>query len=148
MVKDLIKDNFGAIWPVHVANFVEHLIACRAAVGDLDLLLVLAVIGDRTLSERRTDKSASHHELFNERRGLPEPEAINTRSIADYTGVPRETVRRKINELVERGWVAKNDKGHLYVTPEAASSLAPLTEHGIGYLSNMFEMLSALRPKA
>lgn len=39
----------------------------------------------------------------------------NAYSIAVATGLPRETVRRKIGQLVEQGWVEKRGKGQLYV---------------------------------
>lgn len=148
MVKDLIKENFGAIWPAHVANFVDYLIACRNVIGDLDLLVILAVIGDRTLSQKRTDKSASHDKLFGEKEGLPEPEAINTQSISDFTGIPRETVRRKVAELMDRGWVARDQNGYFAATHKAADELAGLTDHGVDYLAKMHAVLIKLKRNA
>lgn len=43
----------------------------------------------------------------------------NAYSIAAATGLPRETVRRKIGRLVELGWICKHANGHLYVTENA-----------------------------
>lgn len=43
----------------------------------------------------------------------------NAYSIAAATGLPRETVRRKIARLHELGWISKRHNGHLYVTSEA-----------------------------
>ncbi len=43
----------------------------------------------------------------------------NAYSIAAATGLPRETVRRKIARLVELGWIRKRHNGHLYVTSRA-----------------------------
>lgn len=43
----------------------------------------------------------------------------NAYSIAAATGLPRETVRRKIVRLVELGWITRRDNGHLYLTPQA-----------------------------
>ncbi|KON82447.2 hypothetical protein PA01_10685 [Azoarcus sp. PA01] len=43
----------------------------------------------------------------------------NAYSIAAATGLPRETVRRKIGRLVELGWIRKQQNGHLYLTPRA-----------------------------
>lgn len=40
----------------------------------------------------------------------------NTLSISAATGIPRETVRRKIQWLEQRGWISKDDKGKLIVT--------------------------------
>jgi hypothetical protein len=44
-----IRRNFGRVWPAHVAEFTRYLIECRKHFrDDLDLLLLLAVIGNRT----------------------------------------------------------------------------------------------------
>lgn len=43
----------------------------------------------------------------------------NAYSIALATGLPRETVRRKIHRLVELGWITRHSNGHLFVSTEA-----------------------------
>lgn len=43
----------------------------------------------------------------------------NAYSISAATGLPRETVRRKIARLVELGWVSRRSNGHLYVSSTA-----------------------------
>ena len=39
------------------------------------------------------------------------PPRINASSIAEVTGIPRETVRRKLEGLQERRWLARDSKG-------------------------------------
>lgn len=98
------------------------------------------------MSEARTEGRRSHKELFEQWIGRPEPEDINTQSISEYTGIPRETVRRKINELITRGWIVKDD-AKLIVTKKCADDLAPLTEIGISYLANMLDLFSKLQAR-
>lgn len=43
----------------------------------------------------------------------------NAYSIAAATGLPRETVRRKIVRLAELGWISRQDNGHLFLTAKA-----------------------------
>lgn len=43
----------------------------------------------------------------------------NAYSVAAATGLPRETVRRKIARLVELGWLNRRHNGHLYVSSRA-----------------------------
>lgn len=50
----------------------------------------------------------------------------NAYSIAAATGLPRETVRRKINRLVELGWISRRRNGHLYVSPRAIEHFGTL----------------------
>jgi DNA-binding IclR family transcriptional regulator len=40
-------------------------------------------------------------------------EPTNAHSISQATSIPRETVRRKIDKLQQKGWVVKNDQGEV-----------------------------------
>lgn len=91
--------------------------------GDMLLNIVLGEIGSRNVShffESERDAVASESVLDDvaEHQRLLRP--CNALSISDATGIPRETVRRKIDMLMKKGWVYKNDKGHLYLTPDVA----------------------------
>jgi DNA-binding MarR family transcriptional regulator len=149
-VKDDVKSAFGRIWPTHVASLTRFLIACRKSFdGDLDLFLVLAVIGDRTFSERHADPKLTYEEF--KFVGTPGTTAIdiNLRSIAAFSGIPRETVRRKIADLESRGWITRNKDGSLTATRKASADLEPLTEAGIEYVAAMLELLKEqFRPAA
>ena len=50
----------------------------------------------------------------------------NAYSIAAATGLPRETVRRKVLRLVEMGWVRRRNNGHLYVSSDALKHFGQL----------------------
>jgi hypothetical protein len=129
---DLSK-HFGRIWPVHVEHFAELLIALRREFdGDLDRMLVLAIIGLRTLPPRRVQ--ALSYEEFDAGRLVREPDPINVQSIADTSGIPRETVRRKVAELERKGWVERLESGHLAVAARAREELVPATEATMRYL--------------
>jgi DNA-binding MarR family transcriptional regulator len=119
--EDTLSACFGRIWPVHNDAFCELLVTLRRHFGgDLDRMLVLAVIGSRTLSGGRID------DLW--------PAAINLQSIADYSGIPRETVRRKLRDLERLGWITRCDKGYLVATRRAAEDLEPATRATMRYL--------------
>jgi len=91
--------------------------------GDMLLTLVLGEIGTRNVgrffdtsedflvSENLLDDVTEHQRVLR---------PCNALSISDATGIPRETVRRKVNLLIKKGWVYQNEKGHLYLTPEIA----------------------------
>ena len=51
-------------------------------------------------------------------------------SIADFSGIPRETVRRKLKELIASGWV------------ERGADLAPLMEMSVQHLAASKAMLA------
>jgi hypothetical protein len=92
--------------------------------GDMLLNIVLGEIGTRNVGrffDTSEDYIASETLLddVSEHQRVLRP--CNALSISDATGVPRETVRRKVNLLIKKGWVYQNDKGHLYLTPEVAN---------------------------
>jgi hypothetical protein len=129
---ELIR-NFGRIWPVHVEAFASLLIALRRHFGgDLDRMLVLAVIGLRTMPLRRIDGRS--YDDFLAGRLAEQPSPINVQSISDTTGIPRETVRRKVRALVASGWIERREDGSLAVAPQAREELAPATEATMRYL--------------
>jgi len=142
VVDETVLRDFGVIWPRHVASLTQFLIDCRKHFdGDLDLFLVLCVIGDRTFSAQHappdmdfgTWKSASVSHV----RSIE----INVQSLSDYSGIPRETVRRKLNILLEKGWVERDERGFITATDKVKQDLAPLTMISLVYLSKMKEVL-------
>ncbi|UHD17233.1 helix-turn-helix domain-containing protein [Thiocapsa bogorovii] len=131
--QDSLTAHFGRIWPVHNDAFCELLVTLRRQFGgDLDRMLVLAVIGSRTLSQGRIDRMS--YDQFMDSRRADEPAPINLQSIADYSGIPRETVRRKLHDLERAGWITRRDKGYLVATAKAAVDLEPATRATMRYL--------------
>jgi hypothetical protein len=131
---DDLTRGFGRIWPIHTEQFCDLLVTLRRTFGgDLESMLVLAVIGTRTLAWGRID-GLSYDEFMARDRDQTELAPINLQSIADYSGIPRETVRRKVQALQRAGWVRKRDDGYLIATGQAAVDLAPATEATLKYL--------------
>lgn len=142
MSEEIVRAKFGRIWPVHVESFTRLLIDGRAACGgDLDLLLILAVIGDRSFSSRHADATLSY-ERFQAAPIETPREDINIRSIAAFSGIPRETVRRKLAQLEERGWIMRRGDHFIEATEKAKHDLAPLTLATLKYLGRIASALS------
>lgn len=77
-----------------VQFLTEHLSDCSEVFGgDLVEMLVLAIIGQATL-ERYAHEGV--------------PKSVNASRISDTIGIPRQTVRRKLLRLAERGWIVQN----------------------------------------
>jgi len=53
---------------------------------------------------------------------------INTYSLSHFTGIPRETVRRKVSVLIERGWLTRDEAGSLLPTQQVANDLQTSTD--------------------
>lgn len=140
-----VKENFGRIWPQHLKAFTRLLVQLHAAFdGDLELLLVLAVIGDRTRQENWAPELLTYTHLTRgeglENFQLP----VNIQSVADYSGIARETVRRKVNILQKKGWIRRAENGNLYVSDRAATDLENATGDSITYLAKMLSVFNAV----
>jgi len=116
-----------AIQPL-VSDIVEFLSAARADLGgDLDRLLVLLVIALQTASSPEfrslpADVARTGDDL-DEFEGRP----TNISSVADFTGIPRETVRRKVAELLDAGFIHRHGND-LKMSPEAPRRLSHLVD--------------------
>lgn len=143
MIDEAITRDFGVIWPRHVSSLTQFLIDCRKTFdGDLDLFLVLCIIGDRTFSAQHAP-SDMDFDAWTEASSSAVPSIeINAQSLSDYSGIPRETVRRKLNILVEKGWVERDERGFITATSRAKEDLAPLTKSSLLYLSRMKSVLA------
>jgi hypothetical protein len=104
---------------------VEHLVRVHQAFGgDVIAAIVLGTIGQynarRFFDEvaARSDEPAD--ELIARGEHIPYLRPCNAMSVSASTGIPRETVRRKIRWLVEQGWVQQVGRDKLFVTGEAA----------------------------
>lgn len=138
-----IKSNFGTIWPVHVVGFTRLLVQLRKRFdGDLDLALILAVIGSRTQLDHWVPELAELGKLTRQRESDDKQLAINTQSISEYSGIPRETVRRKVTILQERGWITRGANGHLAVAQDAAPDLENATGDTIAYLAALLKAIA------
>lgn len=144
MAGDLLHDNFGKLHASHVAALTRHLVECRNAFGgDLDLFLVMTIIGERTFTARNAPDAMTRDDFLQGSVSDLEPAAINLQSIADYSGIPRETVRRKIETLLAMGWIARDKNRFMTVTDQAKTNLQPLTDSSLRYLRELFAMLTA-----
>ncbi|MFN3512137.1 MAG: hypothetical protein ACK41C_03775 [Phenylobacterium sp.] len=96
-------------WGGHLST---TLIRIRARFdGDLDQYLLYLVFLLSELSQTMAAASARAPQTFARRRGL------NALSLSDITQIPRETTRRKLLALAERGYLIREEDG-LFVLGE------------------------------
>jgi hypothetical protein len=94
--------------------------------GDLDKLLILLVVGMRTAEDKRSESIDLEAVLRGAVECYPSL-STNVRSIADSTGIPKESVRRKVAALVEAGLIRRHDNA-LTLAPEASRVLTDWRE--------------------
>ena len=142
----LIENEFGKIWPVHLTAFTHLLIQLRAHFdGDLESMIIMAVIGERTRPGNWTPELRTYRQLTSKPGEEHLQVPINLQSVADFSGIPRETVRRKVKILQERGWVKRDGKGRLAIASGAARDLEQATMDSVIYLERLLAVLEKTR---
>ena len=94
--------------------------------GDLDKFLVFLVIAVRT-AQHPAFRRLSHDQLMSGEIAVFPSLGTNVRSIAASIGVPRESVRRKVAQLIARGWVCRRGSD-LFVTAQAYRQMVPVRD--------------------
>ena len=140
-VLDAFERNYAQVQYHYVQFLTEHLADCaRTFSGDLTKVLVLAVLGQRHIEAQTSvqkDKAAG------------QSSAMSASRIADVTGLPRETVRRKLDALSDLGWVEQGaDRRWRIAAVDGTSTLRhdlrDLDARGLQRLARLYASLSAL----
>ena len=108
---------------------LEHLARVyRAFDGDIVAALVLGTVGQHNARRFYDEVVANSPETYEElREASTNPERLrpcNTMSVSMSTGIPRETVRRKVQWLIQKGWLRQEGRDKLFVTEAAARDFA------------------------
>jgi hypothetical protein len=121
----LVLESYPYTAKALVTPLVELLRLSRDTFGgDIDRGLVFYVIAVRTI-EHHKFKTLSTEDL--ESGALHDPPSLHTnaRSIAESLGIPRESVRRRVQQLISSGLVVRHSSG-LIATSKGMAELAPV----------------------
>lgn len=102
-------------------------LARRHFAGDLDTFLIYAAVATRT-AEGAEIKALNFEDVLEGRLDAYPGLTTNVSSLAGLLGVPRESVRRKVAELVRLGYVERADS-RLVLTPFGTRQSTPIREH-------------------
>ena len=107
----------------------EHLIRVHQLFeGDLTAAVVLATVAQHGV-QRYYDEVARHStagfdRLVADGAHVDHLRPCNALSVSNATGIPRETVRRKVRWLQQRGWLEIGPRGRLSVVPRMSDDFA------------------------
>ena len=125
----LFADRFDEIYPIYRLAFARLLVTLRRDFdGDLDAMLVLLTLSLGTDREGWAQALLANHVASTQKR------LTNTQSIALASGIPRETVRRKLDAMEMRGWISRDEKGNWAPTPGASKDLRASSQETIGFI--------------
>jgi hypothetical protein len=87
--------------------------------GDLLLPIVLGEIAHHNVFHLFSP-TGEEIEPPESRERMEKFQPTNAFSISQATGIPRETVRRKIEKLQKKGWIVKNPRGEVFLSDTVA----------------------------
>lgn len=129
----LVAENYSAISQGLLAPLLDVLgLSRQACGGDMDKFLIMMVVAIRTTAHKDFT-SYTHDQLLSGEVPIFPSLGLNIASIAGSIGAPKETIRRKVAELVEAGWIARQ-RNNLYFTARAYRDFMPVRE-SIGTLA-------------
>jgi DNA-binding transcriptional ArsR family regulator len=120
--------------------FVDHLAdLSREFGGDLQAMMVLAVVGQARIRTVREATEAGPDTV----QPAAAPSGVTASRLADITGVPRQTVRRKLAALADKGWVKQLPDGSWSIAGgdgarSLRDSLAEVDRRAIARVARLF----------
>lgn len=114
--------------------------------GDLDKAQVMLEIIVRATQHPRYRQLKRGELEAGGQAALPSLGA-NVSSIAASTGIPKETVRRKVLELIDAGWVIREGR-RLHYSREGYRAIAPAREAMFRMYARAYEVMGALVDEA
>jgi hypothetical protein len=117
-----------------IGRFVtDHLVRThRLFDGDLVAAIVLATIAQHNVQRyydevaRKSERGLDH--LVEAGDHLPHMRHCNALSVSAATGIPRETVRRKVRWLEGKGWITVGERGQLEISRTVGAQFAGFDE--------------------
>lgn len=133
-----VDEHYPAIQYSFVEMITEHLADCsRVFDGDLQQVLLLGLIGQVFLDHHRRKEGQTQ-----DVRGL------SASRLSDVSGIPRQTVRRKLAILAERGWIEETSPGSWRLKMAGHGSVARTDLAGLDRrnIQRMARFVSGLLP--
>jgi len=121
-VQDLISANYPRVAAILASSLLDVLLVAREDIGDLDSYTILLAAASRACQSPEFMALDSKAYLDGDLTEIPTL-PVNARSLADMTGIPKETVRRKVNELIAGGYLRRVGN-NLAITPHLVTRIA------------------------
>lgn len=119
----------------------------KAFEGDLALVIVLGEIAHHNLAVHFTEKDGLSakmvRQLASDAATKDRMPSCNAYSLAQSTGLPRETIRRKMARLKELGWIEQVGRREVRITPKVGQHFMP--DFNVRLLANLLQTADRVR---
>ena len=139
-IEDFIKNNFSLIWKLYYEVQIPNLLKWKKVFKDLETFHVWAVcVVNQKLNSQKNPESNNKiskkkyldRYFFNDDNVI---DGVNAMSISDISGIPRATVIRKLNILIEKKYLVINDKKHYTLANTHQKKLSSIQEINLSFL--------------
>ena len=144
-VEATLRRNYAQVQYLLVDFLAEHLAdTSRVFGGDMQKAVLLAILGQAHLSAEHAAGASGRRvtEFPPERRGM------TTLRLSDASGIPRETVRRKLMEMARAGWLTREGTFWVLVMQDQTSvvraDLSGIDDRGITRAARLFALLASV----
>ena len=139
----LLREHYPQIAKEILRSLVDIFAITRSMCeGDTQKSEILLLIALRTATHPDFAR-LSYEEIVSGECGSYESLSTNVRSIADSSGMPRESVRRKVAELVAAGLVERRGN-KLSLCPRASRPLTPLRDSALRLVAGNYRLVDGL----
>ena len=108
-ILDIINKNYSKLAPYYYSLFSSWLIRSYNVFKDIDKFIILIYLINKDLIFYRKIGLIIDYETFYKDKSIEIPK-INISDISDDLKIPKESVRRKVQELEKKGIIKKNKK--------------------------------------
>ena len=111
------ENAFGPISFVANRHLIEHMIRVRRTLGiDYDTMLIWGVLAHLNVAHMLPPgKTKSLIEIENEHRNpVTGMRPLRLRDLEQVTGLPRETIRRKLSKLQKKNFILQTEDGWIW----------------------------------
>ena len=143
---DLLRDHYDVAAKDLVRPLVNFLVVGRRVFGgDLDKMAIWVLVALRTVESPEIRGMAWNNIVGGRFDSYPSLHT-NVRSIAESTGIARETVRRKVGEMIEAGWIERRGDD-LAITPAGSQHIGELRDAVVEMAARNHALVERLRKK-
>lgn len=134
---------------LHMSHFLLDYLReiYKAFDGDLALVIVLGEIAHHNMAVHFTRKdglpAATVRKLESDAATQDRMPSCNAYSLAQATGLPRETIRRKMARLKELGWIEQIGRREVRITPKVGQHFLP--DFNVRLLANLLNAADRVR---
>ena len=143
---DLLSQNYGLVAKDLFTPVLDVFGAARSAFdGDVEKAVILLEVAVRTLQTRNMAGLDLQTVLSGAIKSYPTI-STNMRSISDSSGIPKETVRRKVAALVKDGLLLRQGN-YLSLSPAASPALTPIRNAVLKLAARNYESITGLQSR-